>query len=66
MTGAKLYIYNGVGAKDLYIDEAHMALDIFRFVIFAFQNCQQILNNFITLDVLEGLYNICNKNKKNS
>ena len=26
-TIAKLYIYNGVGARDLYIDEAHTALD---------------------------------------
>ena len=34
MTNAKLYIYNGVGARDLYIDEAHMALDIFRFAAF--------------------------------
>ena len=34
MTCAKLYIYNGVGARDLYIDEAHTALDIFRFAAF--------------------------------
>ena len=33
-TSAKLYIYNGVGARDLYIDEAHTALDIFRFAAF--------------------------------
>ena len=33
-TSAKLYIYIGVGARDLYIDEAHMALDIFRFAAF--------------------------------
>ena len=33
-TSAKLYIYNGVGARDLYIDEAHKALDIFRFAAF--------------------------------
>ena len=31
---AKLYIYIGVWARDLYIDEAHMALDIFCFVVF--------------------------------
>ena len=31
---AKPYIYIGVGARDLYIDEAHMALDIFRFAVF--------------------------------
>ena len=30
----KLYIYIGVGVRDLYIDEAHMALDIFRFAVF--------------------------------
>ena len=42
-TGAKLYIHNGVGAKDLYIDEAHMALDIFRFVAFL----KQIFLEFI-------------------
>ena len=33
-TSAKLYIYNGVAARDLYIDEAHTALDIFRFAVF--------------------------------
>ena len=31
---AKLYIYIGVEARDLYIDEAHTALEIFRFVVF--------------------------------
>ena len=34
MTSAKLYIYIGVWARDLYIDEVHMALDIFRFAAF--------------------------------
>ena len=34
MMSAKLYIYIGVGARDLYIDEAHKALDIFRFAAF--------------------------------
>ena len=33
-TIAKLYIYIGVEARDLYIDEAYTALDIFRFVAF--------------------------------
>ena len=33
-TSANVYIYIGVGAKDLYIDEAHTALDIFRFAVF--------------------------------
>ena len=33
-TNAKLYIYIGVGARDLYINEAHTALDIFRFAAF--------------------------------
>ena len=33
-TIAKLYIYVGVEARDLYIDEGHMALDIFRFAAF--------------------------------
>ena len=33
-TRAKLFIYNGVGARDLYMDEAHTALDIFRFAAF--------------------------------
>jgi len=33
-TNAKLCIYIGVGARDLYIDEAHTALDIFRFAAF--------------------------------
>ena len=31
---AKLYIYMGVGARDLYIDEAYTVLDIFRFAEF--------------------------------
>ena len=34
MTSAKLYIYIGVGVRDLYIDEAHTVLDIFRFAAF--------------------------------
>ena len=34
MTSAKLYIYIGVGARDMYIGEAHMVLDIFRFAVF--------------------------------
>ena len=29
MTSAKLYIYIGVGSRDLFINEAHMALGIF-------------------------------------
>ena len=33
-TSAKLYICNGEGARDLYIDETHTALDIFRFAVF--------------------------------
>ena len=33
-TSAKLYIHNGVGERDFYIDEAHTELDIFRFVAF--------------------------------
>ena len=31
---AKLYIFIGVGAMDLYIEEAHRVLDIFRFLRF--------------------------------
>ena len=34
MTRANLYVYIGVGARDLYIDEAHTALDMFRFAAF--------------------------------
>ena len=33
-TSAKLYIYIGVGPRDLFIDIAHMALDQFRFAVF--------------------------------
>ena len=33
-TSAKLYIFNGLGARDLYIDEAHTVLDIFLFAVF--------------------------------
>ena len=36
MTYAKLNIYIGVGARNLYINEAHKALDIFRFAVFLF------------------------------
>ena len=34
ITSVNLYIYTGVGARNLYIDEAHTALDIFRFAAF--------------------------------
>ena len=34
MTSAKLYIYIGAGARVLYIEEAHTALDIFPFAAF--------------------------------
>ena len=30
----QIFTYNGVGARDLYIDEAHTALNIFRFAAF--------------------------------
>ena len=33
-TSTKLYIYIGVGSRDFFIDEAHMALDIFRIAVF--------------------------------
>ena len=33
-TSAKLYIYIGVGSRDLFIEKAHTALDIFRFAVF--------------------------------
>ena len=33
-TSAKLNIYIGVVSRDLFIDKAHMALDIFRFAVF--------------------------------
>ena len=42
-TGSNLYIYMGVEARDLYIDEAHMALDIFHFVVFFFLSAECIL-----------------------
>ena len=38
MTGAKHYIYSGVGERELFIEEAHMALDIFRFAVSFLQN----------------------------
>ena len=34
MTSAKIYIYIGMGSRDLFIDEAHTALDIFRSAVF--------------------------------
>ena len=37
-TSGKLYIYIGVGARDLNIDKTHMALDIFCFVVFFIWN----------------------------
>ena len=42
-TSAKLYIYIGVGAMDLYIDKAHTALDIFHFAAFFKLNLWQEL-----------------------
>ena len=36
-TSAKLYKYIGVGERDLYIDETHTALNIFRFAVFFFR-----------------------------
>ena len=48
MTSAKLYIYIGVWARDLYIDEARMALDMFRFAaFFILYNLKPYLNGFI-------------------
>ena len=44
-TSAELYIYIGVGARDLYIDEAHTALDIFRFAVF-------FINNLLSENIL--------------
>ena len=32
----KFYMYIGVGSRDLFIDKAHMALDIFRFAVVFF------------------------------
>ena len=41
-TSVKLYINMEMGARDLYIDKAHTALDIFRFTAFSVEN--QILD----------------------
>ena len=38
MTSAMLYIYIEVWARDLYIDKANTALDIFRFAAFLDNN----------------------------
>ena len=37
VSGIELYIYIGVEARDLYINEAHTALDIFRFAAFFYR-----------------------------
>ena len=39
---AKLYIYIGVGARNLYIDDAHTALDILRFAAFFYLTLQEV------------------------
>ena len=45
-----IYIYIGVGSRDLFIDEAHMALDILpacclvRFAAFLFQVCMHFMS----------------------
>ena len=45
-TSAKLYIYIGVRARDLYVDEAHTALDIFHFVAFFTSKCKSYKTSF--------------------
>ena len=49
-TSAKLYIYIGLGARALYIDEAHTSLNIFRFVVFfkLFLGTKKFYNIFFT------------------
>ena len=51
-TSAKLYYCIGVRSRDLYIDEAHTALDIFRFAAF-FHSMQQntYQENLATLEL---------------
>ena len=36
-TCTKLYIYIGVGARNLYINEAHTEVDIFCFAVFYYK-----------------------------
>ena len=43
---AKLYIHIGVGARD--IDEAHMVLDIFSFVVFLFRKFSEEIREWQT------------------
>ena len=50
---AKLNIYMGVGARDLYIDEAHTALDIFRFAVFFIIKCSSIIINPLSPGILD-------------
>ena len=38
-TSLKIYMYMGVEKGDLYIDEAHTAMDIFHFVVFFKARC---------------------------
>ena len=58
MTSAKLYIYIGVGARDMYIDEAHMALDTFSFTEFFFLRAHKRENQDLYSPVLSEECNI--------
>ena len=40
-------VYVGVGLRNLFVDEAHVALDIFRFVVFFIFDVDYTLFSFI-------------------
>ena len=60
-----------MGARDLYIDEAHTALDIFRFAAFLKQIFLEfILTLYSKIDIIKWkrypCLKICDKNEKNN
>ena len=50
MTSAKLYIYIGVGSRDLFIDEAHTELGIF--LVFSLHAAYSALRLFLIMNEL--------------
>ena len=57
---AKLYIYIGVEARDLYIDEAHTALNIFCFAVFFLVSSESLFISIYFVS-LHGLWLIIHK-----
>ena len=55
---AKLYIYIGVGPRELYIDEAHRVLDIFPFAVFLNSNISYNSNSKVNINFNYHIYRV--------